>query len=467
MTTLRSFPGSLRLLGALLALLLLGCATPSTPPPSSALEADAVVIKKSAIDTRSYRHRVLPNGLEVLLVSDLASDQAAAALAVDVGSFAEPESHLGLAHFLEHMLFLGTEKFPDPDGYGDFISRNGGDRNAYTALDHTNYFFSIRPEAFFEGLDRFAQFFIAPRFDAAYVSRERNAVHSEYQMQLKNDGWRTYMTQKRALNPAHPGSRFTIGSLDTLADDEPGALREALLAFYEAHYSADRMRLVLLAPESLDTLESWATELFGPVRARPTAVNEPEAPVFAKDQLPSLLRIRPVKERRSLELTFPLPPLDPYQAEAPGAYLANLLGHEGEGSAHAVLKDAGLINGLSAGAAPFGEHNALFSIAVDLTEAGYAQWPQVTGTLFAAIERLRAEGPQRWRYDEQARLAALAFAYQPQRDAYNTVSALAAGLLEVPPEEILRSGMRMDRFDPVLLESILAALRPDRLQLTL
>lgn len=467
MTTLLSFPGSLRLLGALLALLLLGCATPSTPPPSSAPEADAVVIKKSAIDTRSYRHRVLPNGLEVLLVSDLASDQAAAALAVDVGSFAEPESHLGLAHFLEHMLFLGTEKFPDPDGYGDFISRNGGDRNAYTALDHTNYFFSIRPEAFFEGLDRFAQFFIAPRFDAAYVSRERNAVHSEYQMQLKNDGWRTYMTQKRALNPAHPGSRFTIGSLDTLADDEPGALREALLAFYEAHYSADRMRLVLLAPESLDTLESWATELFGPVRARPTAVNEPEAPVFAKDQLPSLLRIRPVKERRSLELTFPLPPLDPYQAEAPGAYLSNLLGHEGEGSAHAVLKDAGLINGLSAGAAPFGEHNALFSIAVDLTEAGYAQWPQVTGTLFAAIERLRAEGPQRWRYDEQARLAALAFAYQPQRDAYNTVSALAAGLLEVPPEEILRSGMRMDRFDPVLLESILGALRPDRLQLTL
>ena len=57
------------------------------------------------------------------------------------------------------------------------------------------------------------------------------------------------------------------------------------------------------------------------------------------------------------------------------------MGHEGEGGAHAVLKDAGLINGLSAGAAPFGEHNALFSIAVDLTEAGYAQWPQVTGTL--------------------------------------------------------------------------------------
>ena len=136
MTTLRS-------LTALLALLLLGCAAPSGPPPSPAPEVDAVVIKTNAIDTRAYRHQVLPNGLEVLLVSDPDSDQAAAALAVDVGSFAEPESHLGLAHFLEHMLFLGTEKYPDPDGYGDFISRNGGDRNAYTALDHTNYFFSI------------------------------------------------------------------------------------------------------------------------------------------------------------------------------------------------------------------------------------------------------------------------------------------------------------------------------------
>ena len=79
---------------------------------------------------------------------------------------------------------------------------------------------------------------------------------------------------------------------------------------------------------------------------------------------------------------------------------------------------------------PSGSTTPFFPSLWILTEAGYAQWPQVTGTLFAAIERLRAEGPQRWRYDEQARLAALAFAYQPQRDAYNTVSALAAGLLK-------------------------------------
>ena len=159
------------------------------------------------------------------------------------------------------MLFLGTENSRTWTATAISSAQRRG--STPTALDHTNYFFSIRPEAFFEGLDRFAQFFIAPRFDAAYVSRERNAVHSEYQMQLKNDGWRTYMTQKRALNPAHPGSRFTIGSLDTLADDEPGALREALLAFYEAHYSADRMRLVLLAPESRYP-RFWATGSLGP-----------------------------------------------------------------------------------------------------------------------------------------------------------------------------------------------------------
>jgi len=453
-------------LGAL-ALGFASCATPPKEPDRNGPAEDAVVIRKSPIDTRAYAHRVLPNGLEVLLISAPESDQAAAALAVDVGSFAEPEAHLGLAHFLEHMLFLGTEKFPEPDGFGEFIGQNGGNQNAYTALDHTNYFFSLRPEAFYEGLDRFAQFFIAPRFDAAYVSRERNAVHSEYQMQMKNDGWRTYMTQKRALNPAHPGSRFTIGSLETLADDEPGVLRDALVNFYEAHYSADRMRLVVLSPEPLSTLDAWATELFGPIQRRPTAQNEPDLPLFAEGQLPSLLRIRPVKERRTLELTFPLPPLDPYLAEAPGAYLANVLGHEGDGTLHAVLLEAGLIDGLSAGASTLGEYNSVFSLSLSLTEAGYAQWPQVVSAVFAQIEALRAVGPEAWRYEEQARLAALDFAYQQQRDAFQTVSMLAAGLLEVPPEDVLRAQSLMDRFDPKVINRFLAQLTPERVQITL
>lgn len=52
----------------------------------------------------------------------------------------------GLAHFCEHMLFLGTDKYPSENEYSKYISSHGGMTNAFTASDHTNYFFDIAPD---------------------------------------------------------------------------------------------------------------------------------------------------------------------------------------------------------------------------------------------------------------------------------------------------------------------------------
>ena len=110
---------------------------------------------------------------------------------VYVGSASNPADRGGLAHFLEHMLFLGTDKYPDSGEYATFVSEHGGSRNAYTGFEHTNYFFDIDKANLEEALDRFAQFFISPRFDAEYVDREVNAVNAEYQMGLNTDSRRS------------------------------------------------------------------------------------------------------------------------------------------------------------------------------------------------------------------------------------------------------------------------------------
>lgn len=60
----------------------------------------------------------------------------------------------GLAHFCEHMLFLGTEKFPSENEYNKYLSEHSGGSNAYTASDHTNYYFDVAPDAFKGALDR-------------------------------------------------------------------------------------------------------------------------------------------------------------------------------------------------------------------------------------------------------------------------------------------------------------------------
>jgi insulysin len=101
----------------------------------------------------------LLNGMRVLLVSDpnAAEDKAAASLNVSVGHLMDPLGLPGLAHFCEHMLFLGTERFPIENDYAKYLSAHAGASNAYTASDHTNYHFDVAPEHLSGAVERFAQ----------------------------------------------------------------------------------------------------------------------------------------------------------------------------------------------------------------------------------------------------------------------------------------------------------------------
>ena len=80
------------------------------------------------------------------------------------GSLNDPEGFDGLAHFCEHMLFLGTEKYPEENLYAKFIKAHGGSKNATTGEDYTTYHFDIKNEVFAEALDIFSQFFQQPLF---------------------------------------------------------------------------------------------------------------------------------------------------------------------------------------------------------------------------------------------------------------------------------------------------------------
>ncbi len=129
---------------------------------SADIQPGAIEVDKSPNDEREYRALVLDNGMQVLLVSDPEAVRAAAAVNVAAGSNSDPAEFNGLAHFLEHMLFLGTAKYPDSGEYQEFIDSHGGSHNAYTAYENTNYYFEIDAGWLEPSLDRFSQFFIAP-----------------------------------------------------------------------------------------------------------------------------------------------------------------------------------------------------------------------------------------------------------------------------------------------------------------
>ncbi|KAJ4782767.1 Insulinase (Peptidase family M16) family protein [Rhynchospora pubera] len=119
-----------------------------------AIEKSEVEIVKPRNDKREYRRIVLPNSLEVCLISDPDTDKAAASMNVDVGYFCDPEGLEGLAHFLEHMLFYASEKYPVEDSYSKFIAEHGDSYNAFTSSENTNFNFDVNAGCFEEALDQ-------------------------------------------------------------------------------------------------------------------------------------------------------------------------------------------------------------------------------------------------------------------------------------------------------------------------
>ena len=425
-----------------------------------AVQAD---FEKSPNDHREYRALELENRMRVLLISDAETDEAAAALAVQVGGQDDPENRQGMAHYLEHMLFLGTEKYPELDGYRTFIEQNGGFTNAYTAIDVTNYNFSIKPEFLEPALDRFAHFFISPLFPEEQIDRERTVVHAEYEMRTQRDAVRRWSALRATFNEDHPSAGFFTGTSQTLEGD----LRPELIDFHNERYSANLMNLVVLGREPLDELEELVTGLFSAVEdsnARPIPA---DMPLFESDTLPALLKIKTLKNNPGLEFFFPVPDLAPYWRESPDGYIAHLLGHEGEGSLLSELKRLGWADGLYASSSDIGLSTHAMTVRISLTPSGYENFEQIGAYLHQYIREIRKRGIDEWRFNEIKTINEISFRFSEVDSIRDFVTVLAARLHEYPRDEILSALYLVERFDPELIMSILERMHPENVLVVL
>lgn len=429
----------------------------------------------SPLDSCKYRALTLPNDLSVLLVSDNLSEHAAASMDVAVGSYSDPPEIPGLAHFLEHMLFMGTEKYPDEGSYSKFISLHGGSPNACTGPEHTNFHFDIvatspspgseRLPNFYEALDRFAQFFIAPAFTHSSTDREVNAVHSEYKFKLQSDCLRIAFVGKANANPAHPYSAFTIGSRETLSEiplKKDIDVRAALLDFHAKHYSANIMKLVVVAPYSLDVLQEWVVELFSEVQNR--EVDKPwrayeNIPVLLPHQYPCRYFVKTIADIRSLEMDWMIPPaLNDYQSKS-GALLCCLLEDEGEGSILSILKSRGW--GEQLGSDIYGRRSyAELYVAITLTSNGFSHIDDVIAVVYDYIRLLRKTGLPEWLFKQEALILERQFRFRDRPYARCYAEFLAKTLHYKPSEDCVSASYLAKEYCPEKFMQILDKLTP-------
>ncbi len=397
---------------------------------------------KSRTDQSNYHFITLSNGLKVTLVSDPQAEKFAASLSVKVGSFQDPNKQLGLAHLVEHMLFLGTEKYPKSGDYQHYIHDHAGTHNAYTSTDTTNFFFDVKPSAYEGALDRFSQFFIAPLFSESLTQREKNAVDAEYKAKIKTDSRRNNQALKTLINPKHPYSRFTVGNLKTLKDRPKHPLREQVLNLYKQHYYAENMALVLVANLAHEPLAKLAQHYFSNIPKQPKQPVLVETyPDLIKTNLeqPKLQFVRSFSDRNSVRFHYQIPAQGQNYKTQPTRYLSYVLGNENKQSLYSTLKNEDLITSISASTSKDYGHNAFFTVSINLTNKGMTQINQVAKHFFASISLLKSSPVNPMYLDEGLKLSRLMFNNQSYVPPIRLARALSSRMLTVDTMDLLGS----------------------------
>ncbi|KAM8833949.1 nardilysin [Synchiropus picturatus] len=492
-------------------------------------QGDSDIIK-SPSDPKQYRYVVLDNGLRALLISDYsgsamesdeeeeeeeeedeegdeeesgeetdeeeedddgdiedededgrkkkgnAEKQSAAALCIGVGSFSDPSDLPGLAHFLEHMVFMGSEKYPSENGFDAFLKKHGGSDNASTDCERTIFQFDVQRKSFKDALDRWAQFFICPLMIRDAIDREVEAVDSEYQLAKPSDSHRKEMLFGSLAKPGHPMGKFYWGNAETLKLEPKKksiSVYKRLRAFWKKHYSAHYMTLAVQSKERLDTLEEWVREIFSKVPnnglQKPdfSHMLEPfDTPAFNK-----LYRVVPVGKVHALNITWALPPQEKHYRVKPLHYLSCLIGHEGAGSILSLLRKKcwalALFGGNSETNFDQNSTYSIFSISITLTDEGFQNFYEVTHLVFQYVKMMQTLGPQQRIYEEIQKIEANEFHYQEQNDPIEYVEDICENMQIFPKEDFLTGDQLMFEYRPEVISAATSLLTPERANLML
>lgn len=419
-------------------------------------------IRKSEKDPRQYQAIKLDNGMTVLLVSDAQATKSLAALTLPVGSLENPTDQLGLAHYLEHMVLMGSKRYPQPDNLAEFLKKHGGSHNASTASYRTAFYLEVENDALQPAVDRLADAIAEPLLDPVNADRERHAVNAELTMARSRDGLRMAQVGAETLNPEHPSSRFSGGNLETLRDKPGSKLHDALTAFYHRYYSANLMKAVIYGNQPLPELQKIAAATFGRVANHHATVPDISVPVVTDKQKGIIIHYVPAQPRKQLKIEFRIDNNSDKFRSKTDTLIGYLIGNRSKNTLSDWLQNQGLADSISAGADPVIDRNGgVFSIAISLTDKGQANRDEVIAAVFSYLNQLRTEGIDKRYFDEVAHVLDLDFRYPSITRDMDYIEWLVDTMLRVPVADTLVAPYIADDYDAQAIGARLDGMTPE------
>lgn len=198
--------------------------------------AAALPAKSRAADVKS-----LPNGLRYVIVEDHASPVVSLQIYVRCGAVDEDDRSAGVSHFLEHMIFKGTEKLTAGE-IARIVETRGGSINAATGAEMTHYYIDMPSDSFEEAFDVLAESVLRPAFPPEEFEKERHVILEEIKRRNDNpqsDLWDAFL---EAVYRAAPYRRQVIGTVDTITK----MTRDVMVRQHKNYYVASNMVVVVV-----------------------------------------------------------------------------------------------------------------------------------------------------------------------------------------------------------------------------
>lgn len=221
-----------------------------TPLPGEAQRADL---------EKFIRHRVLPNGLEVIVAENRGVPLATIEFDVRNGSFTQRPGTEGLAHMYEHMFFKANAQLPAPDAFIQRSSELGATFNGTTQEERVNYYMTLPSDSLAGGLRLMTAALRSPRFLSEELERERQVVLGEYDRNESSPGFELQVEMNKALYPGHWSRKNIIGERQVLQRVTPAQLVEIQRRYYVPNNTA----LIVTGDVNADSVFALAERFLG------------------------------------------------------------------------------------------------------------------------------------------------------------------------------------------------------------
>lgn len=184
------------------------------------------------------RQKVLPNGLEIIVVENHGVPLVTVEVDVKNGSFTQSPDYAGLAHMYEHMFFRANARYPMPDAFVGRLGDLGSVYNGSTREEVVNYYLTIPADSIREGLQLLSSALKAPLFLQDELERERQVVIGEYDRNESSPGFALQQRMDSMLYPGNVSRKNVIGDRQVILTTTPAKMRQIQARYYIPNNSA-------------------------------------------------------------------------------------------------------------------------------------------------------------------------------------------------------------------------------------